>query len=63
LQVHIAAGVWFCAAVESPDPQAYALVSCTVQPGFEFRDFSLAQGDALAAEYPAHEQIIRRYCR
>jgi predicted cupin superfamily sugar epimerase len=63
LQVHIAAGVWFCAAVESADAQAYTLVSCAVQPAFEFRDFTLAQRDRLSGAFPAHRAIIERYCR
>jgi len=63
LQVHIPADTWFCAAVENTAPEAYALVSCTVQPGFEYHDFDLAQRDVLAARFPAHQDIIQRYCR
>lgn len=63
LQVHIPADVWFCAVVADPSPQAYSLVSCAVQPGFDFTNFELADGDALSAAYPQHRDIVLRYCR
>jgi len=39
-QAVVPAGVWFSATVDHPG--GYALVSCTVAPGFDFRDFELA---------------------
>ncbi len=57
-QVVIAAGSWF--AAELVDNDSYALVGCTVAPGFDFRDFELADADALILQYPEHAALIRR---
>jgi uncharacterized protein len=40
--------------------QGYALVSCAVAPGFDFRDFELFETAQLLAEFPEHEAIIRK---
>ena len=37
------------------------LNGCTVAPGFDFADFTLAKGDVLCAEFPEHQAIIQRY--
>ncbi len=38
----------------------YALVGCTVAPGFDFGDFELARRDALLREFPsAAADIVR----
>ncbi len=42
------------------DVESFALVSCVVAPGFDFRDFELFQSDELLALYPQQEEIIRR---
>lgn len=42
------------------DDGGYALVSCAVAPGFDFRDFELFSYDELVALYPEHEAIIRK---
>jgi predicted cupin superfamily sugar epimerase len=34
-----------------------------VAPGFEFADFSLGSAAALAAEFPAEAELIRRLAR
>ena len=57
-QVVVPAGVWFGATVD--DPQGYALMSCTVAPGFDFRDFELARRDDLLATWPDERAIIER---
>jgi len=38
----------------------YALVSCVVAPGFDFRDFTFADGDELIAQFPDHARIIEK---
>jgi uncharacterized protein len=38
----------------------YALVSCAVAPGFDFRDFELFSTDQLLGDYPDHKEIIQR---
>lgn len=60
-QAVVPAGAWFASRIE--DGSAFALVGCTVAPGFDFADFELARGDALAVEYPAHEALIRSLTR
>jgi predicted cupin superfamily sugar epimerase len=61
-QAVVPAGYWFAAecADGARNPDAFALVGCTVAPGFEFSCFELADPDALAAAYPAHSAIFRR---
>jgi len=36
------------------------LCGCTVAPGFDFDDFTMARGDALAALFPEHAAEARR---
>lgn len=57
-QAVVPAGVWFGSTVDNKD--GFALVGCTVSPGFEFAGFVLAERAALIREFPAHEQIIKR---
>ena len=56
-QCVIKAGHWF-AAQPAPGSE-YALVGCTVAPGFAFDDFELAEGEVLAKKHPEHAQLIR----
>jgi len=57
-------GDWFAGEVEvlagAPENDAYALVGCTVSPGFLFSDFELAKAEGLAAQWPQHSPLIRR---
>ena len=61
LQAQVAQGDWFGGEIETAG--TYALMSCTVAPGFEFADFELAQKVELAAEYPQHRDLIERLAR
>lgn len=54
-------GVWFASEVQEPD--SYSLVGCTVSPGFDFKDFELAEKDSLLSEFPNHFAIIDRLSR
>jgi predicted cupin superfamily sugar epimerase len=56
LQAIIPAGLWFGARLKSQT--GYALVSCTVAPGFDFRDFELGKKKELLIALPQHEKII-----
>lgn len=49
---------WFAATVNEAD--SFALVSCTVAPGFDFADFELADAGELAAAHPRHQEIIEQ---
>ena len=57
-QAVVSAGLWF--AAECEDPAGFALVGCTVAPGFEFSEFELAKTDALQRAYPAQAELIAR---
>jgi predicted cupin superfamily sugar epimerase len=57
-QAIVLAGDWF--AAECEDPQSFAVVGCTVAPGFEFSEFEVANVSALQAQYPAHRELIAR---
>jgi predicted cupin superfamily sugar epimerase len=60
-QTTVLAGAYFAAHVETGG--SYALVGCDVAPGFAFEDFELADGTALAAEYPQHAALVDRFTR
>jgi predicted cupin superfamily sugar epimerase len=54
----VPAGAWFGAT--PAEGGRFSLVGCTVAPGFDFADFELADRAALLAEYPRHQDWIRR---
>lgn len=60
-QTTIPAGTYFAAYV--PDSSGYALVGCSVAPGFDFAGFELPAREELAARYPQHAEIIARLTR
>ncbi len=57
LQAIIPAGKWFGSRVKNQE--GYALVSCTVAPGFDFHDFELANAAALSKQFPEHRELIQ----
>ena len=60
-QAMVPAGTWFASHV--PAPGSYALVGCTVAPGFDFADFELASRSDLLATYPDHADLITSLTR
>jgi uncharacterized protein len=60
-QAVVPAGCWFGSSLRHPN--TYALVGCTVAPGFDFADFEMARRDQLTAQYPQHRTIIERLTR
>ena len=60
-QAVVSAGCWFGSSLRQP--KTYALVGCTVAPGFDFADFEMAKREELAAQYPQHRNIIKRLTR
>ncbi|WP_394828836.1 cupin domain-containing protein [Pendulispora albinea] len=54
----VTAGSWFGAEVAPGG--AYALVGCTMAPGFDFADFELAHRGSLARRFPEHLELIAR---
>jgi predicted cupin superfamily sugar epimerase len=61
LQGVVKAGCWFASEVK--DGKSFALVGCTVAPGFDFEDFELANGQELLQRYPEHRDVIHRLTR
>ncbi|MBL0310739.1 MAG: cupin domain-containing protein [Bacteroidetes bacterium] len=55
-QAVIPAGLWFASKLK--DAKGYALVSCTVAPGFDFRDFEMAKREELLKEYPHLKEVV-----
>ncbi|MFE8070988.1 cupin domain-containing protein [Marinobacteraceae bacterium S3BR75-40.1] len=49
---------WF--AAELAGVGDYALVTCTVTPGFDFADFEWGHREPLAQDYPGHRDLIHR---
>jgi len=60
-QAVVNAGCWF--ASEVADGSSFALVGCTVAPGFDFEDFELAKRADLVRDYPQHRKIIEKLTR
>jgi predicted cupin superfamily sugar epimerase len=57
----VKAGCWFGARVK--DRQSFALVGCTMAPGFDFEDFELATRAELTGLFPQHRDLIERLTR
>ena len=60
-QAIVPAGVWFGSRLV--DPGGYALVGCTVAPGFDFKDFQMANRDVLVERFPDHSRWIESLTR
>jgi predicted cupin superfamily sugar epimerase len=60
-QAVVPAGAWFGSRPASGS--AYALVGCTVAPGFDFADFEMAEREALSGLYPQHAGLIGELTR
>ena len=60
-QGFIPAGCWF--ASEPLHPESFALVSCTVAPGFDFEDFEMGKRAELSVAYPQHRELVARLTR
>jgi predicted cupin superfamily sugar epimerase len=56
----VKAGDWFAASVDEAD--GFALVGCTVAPGFEFADFELAKRNILLKLSPQNAEVINTLC-
>jgi len=61
LQGVVRAGCWF--ASHMADWKSWALVGCTVAPGFDFADFEMGKREELVARYPQHREVIERLTR
>jgi uncharacterized protein len=67
LQAHVPRGATFGARLAPSAPSApsgrYALVGCTVAPGFEFDDFVMPTRAELLVDFPAHAALVRELTR
>jgi uncharacterized protein len=61
LQAVVRAGCWFASHVA--DWRSFAVVGCTVAPGFDFEDFEMGKREGLVALYPQHRELIVRLTR
>jgi predicted cupin superfamily sugar epimerase len=57
-QVVVPRGVWKGSLLEPTG--AYALLGCTVAPGFDYADYQSGRRDELLATYPAFADLIGR---
>jgi predicted cupin superfamily sugar epimerase len=57
-QYVVSAKDWF--AAELVNENDYALLGCTVSPGFDFKDFVLPKRETLLLKFPQHEKIITK---
>ena len=57
-QAIVPANCWF--AAERVSAARTTLVGCTVAPGFDYADFELADAESLAADFPAHAELIAK---
>ena len=60
-QVIVPGNHWFAAEVIETD--SFALVGCTVAPGFSFADFELGSQKLLVETFPQHQDLIVRLTR
>lgn len=49
---------WF--ASEVINKKSFALIGCTVSPGFDFSDFELADVEYLLKNFPDHKRLIQK---
>ena len=55
-QVVVHKNTWFAARLQNT--KGYALVGCTVSPGFHFEDFEMGNREELINLFPEHKSII-----
>jgi hypothetical protein len=60
-QAVVPAGCWFASHVV--DWKSFAVVGCTVAPGFDFEDFEMGKREELVARYPRHRVLIEGLTR
>lgn len=60
-QFTVPRSTWFAAEVNKRD--SFALVGCTVSPGFHFDDFELGEREELLSMFPQHKEIITGFTK
>ena len=54
-------GVWQGTKLKNPRPDSWALLGCTVAPGFELENFHILSRDELTKEFPHLKKQIKEY--
>ena len=58
-QILVPRGIWQGSRLlHRDDPNAFALLGCTVSPGFEYEDYSTAPRSTLIAQWPHEADLI-----
>lgn len=60
-QAVVPAGCWFASRVAVDGK--FSLVGCTVAPGFDFKDFEMAERNELLKEFPSQDEVINQLTR
>ena len=60
-QLVVPANCWFASRPSAGSN--FSFVGCTVAPGFDFKDFELADVEDLCNRYPNQQPLIRALCR
>jgi len=60
-QALVPGNTWFASGVS--EGGTWSLVGCVVVPGFDFRDFELANRHELLLEYPEYSDMIESFTR
>jgi predicted cupin superfamily sugar epimerase len=60
-QVIVPHGTWQGTKLKDPKPGAWALLGCTVSPGFEIENFHIKSRAELVSEFPQLETNIIKY--
>jgi len=55
-QAVVTKGHWFASRCSASE--GFSLVGCTVSPGFDFRDFEMADRNDLLSQFPQHKDYI-----
>jgi predicted cupin superfamily sugar epimerase len=62
-QAVVPRGVWQGSRLLEESEGAWALLGCTVSPGFEFADYRSATYEELCARWPSEREMIARLTR
>ena len=62
-QVVVQAGVWQGARLVEGGTSGWALLGCTVSPGFEYEDYEEGTAAELCGLWPEWSELVRELCR
>jgi predicted cupin superfamily sugar epimerase len=62
-QVVVPAGVWQGARLVGGGKFGWALLGCTVSPGFEYEDYEEGPAAGLCGLWPEWSELVRELCR